>query len=262
MEQLSTQTLNITDFKLVKASAAKNESRVFAKVVIAFTGKHTKETIQEAISAKLKRLAAPVENSFRIVKAGVAVGFVRANREIRVPESEKELRANYRVLGSNIVMDNEDKTLWAVKKGASGTYLTRHGSDDLGELISAAQYPRPDVPHLGQISLSAGAKNEFAAFVSPSGDMDYGFVTAANPTGSKVKVVSYRTKQEQIVPAELCTAFYKVAIPKSAHQQIVKAGISPKDKADAVKYWTELYQSTPAYMDMVIKQVEDDTTAA
>ncbi|QRE00281.1 hypothetical protein [Burkholderia phage BCSR5] len=262
MTQLSTKTLSITDFKMVKASASPRETKTLAKVIIAFTGRMTKDEIQEAITAKLNRLAAPVENSFRIIKAGVAVGFVRANKEIRVPESKEQLRANYRVMSSNILMDNNDKTLWAVKQGAGGTYLTRHGEDDLSELVNASVYRRNDVPGLSQVAMAGAARGELAAFVDATGDMDYGFVTATSKDKSKVKVVSARTRTETIVPVELCASFYQVAVPAAAHKHCLKAGLTPEQKQGQIKYYQELFKYAPEYLRMIEKQINDGTNVA
>jgi hypothetical protein len=102
-----TKTVSITDYDML--------SPTLARVVIAYTGRQTKESIRATILEKTDNLAAPVENSFRIVKAnsvgGIAVGYLRANKEVRVID-EKEIRAGYRVMSSNIMMDNSDRSLW------------------------------------------------------------------------------------------------------------------------------------------------------
>lgn len=249
-EQLNTQTLAITDFEV--------KTPTIAKVVISFTGRQTKDSIRAALLKKFDYQAAPVEDSFRLIKAGVGVGFLRTNKEVRVI-SKNELRASYRVISSNIMMDNNDKTLWEVKDGKSGKFLARHGNEDLSELVSAAVYHRGDVPRLSNITIASAAAGEFASFVSKSGDLDYGFVVAAN--AEKVQVVSASSKMTIIVPQDMVTAMDRVPVPKSFNQSMVKAGISRADKDQAIEYWKKLYSYNPAYLDMVIEQVNEDTLA-
>src|SRR5476651_1457846 len=107
-------TVAITDFKIM--------ANKIAKVVISFTGKFDRQAITASLSEQLDNLATPIENSFTHVRAGVALGFIRANQEVRVVEP-KELKASYKVMSNNMMMDDKDKSLWEVRKGASGTYL-------------------------------------------------------------------------------------------------------------------------------------------
>ena len=119
---LSAVTAAITDYELITAK--------LARVVVAFTGRQTKDQLTETLAKQMGYMGTPVENSFRMLKAGVAVGYVRANQELRAT-SEKEIRAGYQVMASNILMSNDDRTLWEVKTGASGTFLARQGQEDL-----------------------------------------------------------------------------------------------------------------------------------
>jgi hypothetical protein len=252
-----TKTVSITDYDML--------SPTLARVVIAYTGRQTKESIRATILEKTDNLAAPVENSFRIVKAnsvgGIAVGYLRANKEVRVID-EKEIRAGYRVMSSNIMMDNSDRSLWEVKEGKGGKYLARHGNEDLTALLASSNGPvirRPDVPGVRHLATASAARNEFVAFVSASGDMDYGFVIASSK--DKLKVVSYTTQAETIIGYSSVASINQVPVPKSHNQEMLKAGISPADKAQASEYWRKLYSYNPAYMQDVIDQVNEDATA-
>lgn len=247
---VDTNTVSITDFKM--------KTPTLAKVIVSFTGRQDKESIRAALGQKLDHLAAVVEDSFRIVKAGVAVGFIRAHKEIRMVDT-KEIRAAYRVMSSNIMMDNKDKSLWELKEGKGGKYLARHGHEDLSELVSASTNRRPDVPRLAQLSLASAAPGEFVAFVSKSGDMDYGFAVRAN--SDKVQVVSTTTHMAATVDYDLVTSISQVPVKKSFNQKMATAGISRSDKDKAIEYWKQLYSYDPAYLQMVVEQVNADTAA-
>lgn len=247
-------TLAITDFKAI--------DKTTAKVIISFTGKQTKDEIRSGLLKKFKNMAAPIEGSFKIIKPGVAVGFVRANKELRVV-SPKEMKASYRVMSntSNIMMDNKDKTLWEVKTGNGGKYLARHGNEDLSELVQASVNRRPDVPGLRHVSVAKAVAGEFVAFVSKTGDMDYGFALGTKASTGELVVSSYATETPVAVGYDTVTSIYPVPVPKSFQRAMVKAGISTADKAQANEYWRKLYSYDKPYMDDVIRQVNEDTVA-
>ena len=252
LKDINTNTLSITDYELVASKVA--------RVVVAFTGSHSKESFAEAISAKLQHLATPVENSFRMVKAGVMVGYVRANTAVRVVEDDKELRANYRVMASNILMDNADKSLWEVKTGAAGKYLARHGNEDLSELVEAAVNPISNVPRVHQLAIASVAKREFVAFASESGDMDYGFCTGVDNEGQRLRVVSASKGRAITIPQSVVASVVKVQLPKSTHKRILEAGISREDAKQENEYYTRLFSYAPDYLADIIRQVEGTAT--
>lgn len=248
---MDTNTLSITDFEM--------KTPTIAKVVISYTGGFNKEKVRASLLKMLDNRAAPVEDSFRQVRAGVAVGFLRANREVRVVDP-KELRASYRVMGSsNIMMSEVDNSLWEVKQGKGGTFLARHGQEDLSDLVEGSTQRRTDVPGIRHLQLAKAVAGEFVAFTSKSGDMDYGFVVASN--SEKVQVVSTTTQMPSVASYDMVSFIGRAPIPKSFAQDMVKAGISREDKSQAIEYWKKLYSYNPAYMQMVIDQVNESTVA-
>jgi hypothetical protein len=248
---MDTNTISITDYEM--------KTPTIAKVVISFTGQFNKEKVRASLLKMLDNRAAPVDNSFRQIKAGVAVGFLRANREVRVVDP-KELRASYRVMGSsNIMMSEVDNSLWEVKTGKGGTFLARHGQEDLSDLVESSTQRRSDIPRIAQLSMARAVPGEFVAFTSKSGDMDYGFAVAAN--AEKVQVVSSTTSMAAVATYEMVSFIGRPPIPKSFAQEMQKAGISREDKTQAIEYWKKLYAYNPEYLRMVIDQVNEGTIA-
>ena len=241
-------TVSVTDFKM--------QSATLAKVIVSFTGKQTKDQLRAALQDKFNNLAAPVEDSFRIIKAGVAVGFVRANKEVRVV-NDKELRASYRVMSSNIMMDNDDKSLWEVRQGKAGKFLARHGHEDLSELVNASVNRRTDIPALRHIQIAKAASGEFVSFVSKTGDMDHGFVVASSD--KQLKIVSTTSDTAVVVDYDVVTAISPVPVHKAFAKQMAKAGISRADKDQAVEYWKQYYKYAPDYLAEVVQQVNEGT---
>lgn len=249
---LTNITASITDYEMI--------SPKLARVIVAFTGRHTKESLVETLAKQMKYLAAPVENSFRFLKDNVAVGYVRANQELR-PTDEKEIRASFKVMAKNILMSNDDRTLWEVRNGAGGMFLARQGQEDLSELVSASTNRRQDVPRLHQVvSANVAQPREFVAFASEAGDMDYGFCTASSKDGQRLKVVSRTTGRVEVISSKQVASVLPagaVPIPKEAHKRIVASGISREDVSQQTEYWNRLYSYAPAYLSDVIQQVED-----
>jgi len=248
---MKTETVSITDYRMMNPT--------LARVVISYTGRQDAESLRNSILAKSNNLVAPVENSFREIRADVSVGFVRSNKELRYVDDPKQLRASYRVMSSNIMMDNKDKSLWEVRTGKGGTFLARQGNEDLSELIEASIHRRNDIPGLRHVALAKAEPGEFASFVSSTGDMDYGFVTASNT--EKAQIVSYILKMPMTVNQSLITALAKVPVKKSFVKEMVKAGLSRSDKDQAIEYWKRLYFYDPNYLNAVIDQVNEGTTA-
>jgi hypothetical protein len=248
-------TVAITDYKIDPASPN------LAQVVISYTGKFNKETLRASLREKFDNRVTPVEDSFHEIKAGAAVGFLRANREVRMPD-QQELRASYRKVGaSNIMMSDADNSLWEVKEGKSGKYLARTGQEDLSELVHASINRRTDIPGLRHLATASVANNEFVSFVSKSGDLDHGFVMATNKENTKIKLVSFATRTDTIVPLENVTAISRVPLPQSFVQQMATAGISREEKSQASDYWKKLYEYAPNYLSDVLDQVDHDTVA-
>ena len=249
MFKMKTSTVALTDFEM--------RSPTLARVILSLTGKHTKESIHAALAAKFDGLAAPVANSFRMVTDTVAVGFIKANKEVRAVDTQ-ELKAKYRVVSSNVFMSAEDKSLWAKQEGAAGTYLTRQGQEDLSELMAGVKHSRTDVPALRHLSTPVAAKSELLAYVTSEGNMDYGFAVAHK--GAQVKVVSFYGRVPRVIDYSSVVSIVPVVLDKQIKASVT-AGLSDKEKSDAVSYWKKLYSYDPDYMQEVVRQVEEDATA-
>lgn len=249
--------------KTVSITSYQMQNPHLAKVVIATTGNPTKDEIHQILAEKFNMQVTPVANSFRKLTANAAVGYLRANREIRVVE-KAELRASYRVLSSNIIMDNKDKTLWEVKSGAAGEYLARCGNEDLSELVEASVYSKGQGhPKVHQLAIDKGRPAELAAFVTPNGDMDYGFVLKAN--SEKTLVLSASTKTQTKVDNTLIAGFYQPEIDSDTRKavgiQLKANGFKPGDKLEMEQYYRALFSYAPDYLAEVIRIIEDTVVA-
>lgn len=249
----SIQTLALTDYKMMTPT--------LARVIIACTGNPSKKQMAEMIRAKFDNLATPVEGSFKPLPNGAAVGFIRANTEIRVVD-DKELKASYRVMSSNIMMDNHDKSLWSMQESSAGKFLARHGQEDLGELVNASvnTKPRVGIPALRHLRMDAAVKREFATYVSAkTGEMAHGHVIDVSRDGSKIQVVNASTGATEVVASEMVTDLMRPPLPKAFKVQAAQAGLTTEEKGKEAEYWRLLYNYNREYMNMVIDQVNEGT---
>ncbi len=243
------RTVNITDYEL--------KSKTLAKVIISYTGNVDAEYITDELTKKLEFSATVVPHSFKQIKAGVAVGFIKANKAVRVV-SEKEVKAGYRVMSSNVLMSEADKTLWDVKDSPAGKYLTRHGQEDLTALVQAAAQRRTDIPRVKDITIAKASTKELVAFVDEEGDMDYGFATATSD--SKVRVLSFKRRVPITAEYGNVVSIYPVDIPKSMSDQVI-AAMTDQEKKDANAYWKKLFFYAPDYLRQIQQYVNQGTVA-
>lgn len=243
------RTINITDFVI--------KSPTLAKVIVSYTGEMDADYIRTELSKKLDHLATPVKSSFKRIREGVAVGFIRANKAIRAVSGD-EIKAGYRVMSSNILMDNQDKSLWEVRDGVDGKYLARHGQEDLTALVEASVQRRTDTPRVGQITIAKAAPSELVAFVDDSGDVDHGFAFATND--QKVKVLSYSRRIAVTVDYDNVVSIYPVAIPAHLRNEVL-ASMTNDQKKNAKDYYSRLYNYNPEYLQMVMDQIDEGTLA-
>lgn len=240
------KTANITDYRL--------KTDTLAKVIVSYTGEFDAQEMREHLAKKMDCKAVPVAASFKRVAPGVAVGFVRANQEVRTP-TKSELKA-YRVMSSNILMDNEDRSLWEVKSTGNGKYLTRRGQEDLSALMQASVQRRPDVPALRQLAIARASRSEVVAFVDAEGDVDHGFALAT--TDEKVKVLSFSRRVPLIVEYDNVVSISPVTIPAHIHK-VVAGSMSPQEKKDEKAYYERLFGFAPEYVREISRQIDNGT---
>lgn len=264
---MSYNSLNLKDLSstgvAIIASSMVNDK--LAKIVISYSGKVGPADISRAVSNQLKGLGSIVESSFRPLEISglgkMAIGFVKANREVRMP-TDAELKANYRILSSNILRSNEDRSLWELKKGKNTTYLARHGNDDLSDLVglcTAKAHPTSCVTLAVQASIKP-ENYDFVSFVNEFGELDYGFVV--NASAKQAKVVAYSNRDVKLVDAGAIVDSLEVKIDPltaKAVKERVLADTKDGSTADMVDYYRELFSYDEEYMNEFIKDVKEMT---
>lgn len=241
------KTVNIIDYRL--------KSSILAKVLVSYTGSPSKAEMRDLLAKKMGYSAIPVASSFKQVRPGLAVGFLRANRAVRTP-SRTEMKAGYRVMSSNILMDNGDKSLWEVKEGTTGRYLARHGQEDLSGLIEASLERRSDMPGLRHLAIAKAARSEVVAFVDAEGDLDHGFAVAT--ADDQVKVLSFTRRVPMNVSYDNVVSISPVEISASVNK-VVAGMLTPEQKRNEKAYYETLYSYAPQYMREILDSIDAGT---
>jgi hypothetical protein len=199
---ITVSAATIHEYKMVTPS--------LAKVTASIQPNAKRESILASITAALKSAGAPIAASFRKLNDTTIIGYVAASRETRPVESIADLAKDFRVLSSNMYLDNNDKTLWEMKEGASGKYLARNGVDDLESLVQASRVsPTGSIPRLNRVSMASVERHDLVAFVKQgpwTTDVDYGFCLSSNATGDAIVITD---AGKQTVKSDFIIAAYQ-----------------------------------------------------
>jgi hypothetical protein len=228
-----------------------------AKVIASIIGDLSPEEFCDRMTAALKNEAAPIRASFRWLDKGRSmIGFVTAVPPVRAYDANT-VEAKYRKITANTFMDKSDESIWEVKPGSGGSYLTRKANDNLAELIEAARVsPRGSTARMYQVVQASVNKGELLAYVDGnSNQVHYGFCMEASADES-YKVLSHTTNEVETVPTAHIVAAYEIDIPKN-----ITAAITPADKKNSIDYYKKLYFYDPAYLEKVIREIEETAAA-
>ena len=199
---LSVSAATIHEYKMVTAT--------LAKVTATISPTAKREAVLSSITSALKSAGTPVASSFRKLNDTTIIGYVAASRETRPVDSIADLTKDFRVLSSNMYLDNKDKTLWEMKEGASGKYLARNGVDNLESLVQASRVsPTGSIPRLNRVSMASVEKHDLVAFVKQgpwTTDVGYGFCLSANANGDAIVIAE---DGKQTVRSEFIIAAYQ-----------------------------------------------------
>lgn len=248
----SIRSAAITEFTPISATVA--------KVIATFVGSMPANEAADRVTAVLKNRARPIQSSFRWLEEGrSAIGFVTVSKAVR--EFSPRVEAGMQKINANLFMDAKDESLWKLEQGSGGKYLTRQGTDNLAELLEASRVAvRSGTPRMSSILSASVRTKQFAAFVPEDGqNVDYGYCVEAGDGAYRVH--SYITNQTVVVEAGAVVGVYTLDTPAHITAAIgaapVQKGIKASADTDAQIEWTKkAYSYAPAYIDMVIKQIE------
>jgi hypothetical protein len=235
-------------------------SATVSRIIATFVGRMPAQDALDRITAVLGGRARPIQSSFRWLEENrSAIGFVTVAKSVK--EFNSTVEAKMQKVTANLFMDQKDESLWKLEQGAGGKYLTRQGTDNLAELLEASRIsPRGGTPRMSSILSASVRTKQFAAFVPEDGQMvDYGFCVEVG--NGAYKVQSYTTGQTAVVSSDAVVGVYSVDLPAHVTAGIGAApapkGIKASADTDAqIEYWKKAYSYAPAYVDMLVKQVE------
>lgn len=249
---LSARTININEAMVINAN--------LAKVMITTTGDVDAEQIAETICAKLEGQGALVEGSLVRVQASDIgnsyVAFVRSVSEVREVDSH-ELQASYHSVlatNQNVLVSNEDQSVWELKTGSAGKYLVRHQEEDLSSLVASACNESELAPRLAKVSMKVPARESLVAYVTDTGNVDYGFVTKTSQANQNVELISVEASVPRIVSTRTMLSAHDIDLDADVYR-LAAASLTEGDKDKMRTFYTALYSIAPDYLSELIDQI-------
>jgi hypothetical protein len=241
----SIRSAAITEFNMVGDNVA--------RVIATFVGDMDKDERSDRLAAVLSNRARPIQDSFRwLAHNRIAMGYVSTAKAVRPYREEGYHRVN-----ANFFVDQSDESLWELKPGQGGKYLSRQGTDNLAELLEASRVlPRGSTPRMNSILSASVKKDEFVAFVDIKAEMiDYGFCTSpADDNG--YKVLSFTSSEVSDVPSDVVVGVYKIEIPQHIRSKVTPKTPVKASMQEVIDYYKRAYNFAPEYVEDVIKQIK------
>lgn len=253
--KMSAIRFSVNDYQVVTPT--------LAKVVLNMAG-HPDSPIEirAAIAKLFKGQASAVEGSFRwATRQGdikTAVGFVKANVDVREFD-EKAEAGKYRVMSANLLMDNEDRSLWEVREGAQAKYLARQGNEDLTALVHMATARVSGSPRLVQVASGQPATKDFVAFVDVSTEeVRYGFAVTSAFEGKVTVIATDDESPVEVAEANIIDVF---ELDQEEHARLSATAANGLSKEAMIEYYKKAYSYSPEYIQEIIKMIDQHAFA-
>ncbi len=274
MSKLNTRMLDLVSARMNESVIANlHDSKqitptLFRVIATLSTEKVDGTKIAHAISAALDNNMSAVAGSFRSIgHAGVpaVVGYMRANRE-SVPFTE-EAASKMKVVATNILMSNEDDSLWEVRSSGDAKYLVRQRSDDLGQLVQMARVRAYNVPKLSHLVVSSFGKMEYVAYVcAKTEELKHGFVLGmkecAEDEDDKLVVYSEDKVEEEIDPDQVIeSAFVGESLKVIAAEKGWDLPANLNSKQGMLDYYGKMFDYAPDYKAQLDDIISDHSVA-
>jgi hypothetical protein len=252
-------SVNLQDYELITPT--------LAKVLITYSGTSPiKEEVRASIAKLFGQQASPVTHSFRSLErtggSKCLAGFIRYQSDVKeFDETAADNQGRYKQMASNLLMDNEDKSMWEVKSGSTGKYLVRKGEEDLSELVHLAHAKKSGHPTLAQIAKVPAEVREFAAYVDlKNEEVMHGYVVAK--TDQKMTVVAFDGEGE---PEDINTdqLVEVVSLDGEDEQEMGRkmSTAAVNDREAMVRYYKQAYNYSPDYINMLIEMIDQHSFA-
>ncbi len=257
--KLTAFRISVNDYKVVTPT--------LARVVLNMNGVPEDDLqVRASIANLFKNQASAVEGSFRWANRNgdvkSVVGYVKANNDVR--EFDPKADGNkYRAMASNLLMDQEDKTLWEIRSGSGDSkYLARQGNEDLSALVHLATNFRSVSPRLCQIASGAPVQKDFVAFVDrKTEEVRYGFAVTSATADTKGMLTVVATDDEEAVdvPEEDVLDVYELDAEDMA--KVSTAAAPGLSKEAMIAYYKKAYSYSPEYIQLIINTINQHSFA-
>jgi hypothetical protein len=231
-----------------------------AKVVVSFVvgSSVSKIQLQHALAKTLRDKGLAIESSFRIASTthGVTavVGFVRAGSTIREYKPET---SGFKVMASNLLMDESDTSLWQINDAPDGTrYLARHGTEDLSQLVHLAKVTSNTLPKLKMLSTVDVSVGDFVAYVNRSSlEVNHGYAICAN--ADSVSILPVDGENETLDTISLDDVVESVDLEGEDVTTAAMQTAALQDPEKLKEYYSQVYSGQPEYYAKLCRIIDE-----
>lgn len=237
-----------------------------SKILVEFSDDSDRQSLTKALANRLGAMATPVGGTFVQVAsdANIYEGYVAYNPEVReMPKSaqaaiEGSRETNFRVMAKNLLLDEEDQSLWEARESASGKFLVRTSKEDLSELLSSvvtASAPEARVvqQHWAQSTVKTNP-TEFVAFMDrDTAEVGYGYVVES--TDNTARVLAFGA-DEDAIEVPMTDIIQSVALEGEDRVEGIEVPASASDVAALKNYYKQLYGKNPTFFNKLAKAID------
>ncbi len=239
-----------------------------AKVLVSFnTNEGSQEENFYAIASVFDGLAAPIEGTFRrlsnVNHAYAAVGFITRNTETRSVTTANLQK--YRVMAGNLLIDEDDQSLWELKGDKNSRYLARQSDESLAELVQHAGLSAKSLSggvNLANLVQDISSKGEFVTYVSPK-TLEFASGILLNRSEAGMEVFDVLNDTTEIV--SLANLIETVHVDWSSrakeHGEALPPANRNTNKQDEKEFYSKVYSYDPTYLEMIYNMVDEEAVA-
>lgn len=263
LARVNTFSVNLQDYEVLTPT--------LAKVLITYSGTSPiKEEVRASIAKLFGQQASPVANSFRSLErtggSKTLAGFIRYQSDVKdYDETAADVQGRYKQMASNLLMDNDDKSMWQIKAGSTGKYLVRKGEEDLSELVHLAHSKKSGQPTLSQLASVPAEPREFAAYVDmKQEEVMHGYVVAKSDDNTKMTVVAFdgEGELEEISVSQLVeVAAFDGEDEKEIGTKLSVTAAGGMDRQAMIDYYKKAYSYSPDYIQSIIEMIDQHSFA-
>lgn len=225
------------------------------KVVISFSNQpECSGDALNAINSVFGGKARAIASSFRVIpdissSSLAMVGYVVPNFEHR--RLARDELAKFTVVAKNVLVSNDDNTVWDMNTSGEDVFITRQSKEDLSDLLTLATVKDRAIPEVSSFASANPQRGEYVAFACDrTQTVRYGYVAKAAAAEGGCYVVPRDTLEVAFI---LDSQLVDVATMSGVDDEVLAAVNDQMPKSDdpaledLTNYYKAVFNYSPEY---------------